>query len=234
MRAEVESCFFAPGYPNRYAANMFRSIFRKLTGADSAIDSIVARDPAAISSEDHDIVYKAGCDLISPYMPLHNHESRAANSPGVQRNVRRGIELLTFVTKANPANWNAHWVIGKGHQALGDSNAACDSFRASFDIEKENPDVAREYMFECLNLGRGSDGVSAARHAVSLEPNNAGLHANMALAFLVDGQLDNADAAASKSLQLDPSDQITQRVQMMVKHVRSGKKPQPHCMADLQ
>jgi len=213
---------------------MFRSLIRKLTGHDSAINAIIARGPNGITDDDHNRVYKAGCDLISPHMPLHNHESRAAHSTSAQRGVRRGIELLKFVTQANPANWNAHWIIGKGHQALGDSNAACDSFRASFDLQKDNPDVAREFMFECLNLGRGSDGVMAARHALSLEPNNAGLHANMALAFLINAQLDEALAAATKSLELDPSDRITKNVQMMIRDVKSGNKPQPNRMSDLQ
>ena len=213
---------------------MFRSILRRLTGHDSTIDAIVARGPESVSSDDHNRVYQAGCDLISPHMPLHNHESRAAHSTSAQRDVRRGIELLTFVTQANPANWNAHWIIGKGHQALGHAKAACDSFRASFDLQKHNPDVAREYMFECLNLGRGSEGVMAASHALSLEPGNAGLHANMALAFLIDAQLDQALAAASKSLELDPTDRITRNVQMMIRQVKSGEKPQPTRMADLQ
>ncbi len=213
---------------------MFRSLIRRLTGADSAIDAIVERGPIAVSPDDHNRVYQAGCDLISPYMPLHNRESRSARSSKGRQEVKRGIELLTFITQANPANWNAHWIIGKGYQALGDSSAACDSFRASFDLQKNNPDVAREYMFECLNLGRSKDGVDAARHAVSLQPANAGLLANLALALLIAADLDAAEQTVNQALVADPKDGITKNVAQMIRDVKSGRKPQPNRIADLQ
>jgi tetratricopeptide (TPR) repeat protein len=222
---------------NGYAANsssMFRALIRKLTGADSAIDAIVERGPHGVSRDDHNRVYQAGCDLISPYMPLHNHESRSARSSRAQQEMERGIQLLTFITHANPANWNAHWIIGKGYQALGNSAAACDSFRASFDLQKDNPDVAREYMFECLNLGRGKDGVEAARHAVSLEPHNPGLLANLALALLIAADLDAAEKAANQALAADPKDAITKDLARMIRDVKSGRKSQPNRIADLQ
>jgi len=213
---------------------MFRSLIRKFTGADSAIDAIVGRGPNALSPDDHNRVYQAGCDLIAPYMPLHNRESRSARSSKARQEVERGIKLLTFITQANPANWNAHWIIGKGYQAIGNSEAACDSFRASFDIQKHNPDVAREYMFECLNLGRSKDGVDAARHAVSLQPGNPGLLANLGLALLIAADLDAAEQAVNQALVADPKDGITKNVAQMIRDVKSGRKPQPNRIADLQ
>ena len=212
---------------------MIRSLIRIFTRRDAAIDAIVERGPAGISSHDHDRVYQTGCDHISPYMPLHNKESRRAQSPKERNEVERGIRLLTFITQANPANWNAHWVIGKGHQALGDSAAACESFRASFAIQKNNVDVAREYMFECLNLGWAPDGVAAARHAVSLQPQNAGLLANLALALLIAADLDAAEESARQALSIDPGDVITKNVAQMIKDVKVGRKPQPNRIADL-
>jgi Flp pilus assembly protein TadD len=213
---------------------MFRSLIRKLTGHDAAVDAIIERGPTALSSEEHDRVYQAGCDLITRYMPLQNRESRGAHSVKSQREVERGIDLLTFIARANPANWSAHWIIGKGHQALGNSGAACDSFRVSFELQKDNADVAREYMFECLKLGRADDGVVAARHAVFLQPRNAGLLANLSLALLIAADLDAAENTAGQALALDPNDVITKSVSQMIRDVKAGRKSQPRRISDLQ
>jgi tetratricopeptide (TPR) repeat protein len=192
-------------------SSVIRSLIRRLIGADSAIDSIVERGPHGVSPDDHNRVFQAGWDLISPYMQLHNRESRSTRSSKARQKVERGIELLTFITQANPANWGAHWMIGKGYQALGNSVLACNSFRVSFDLQKNNPDVAREYMFECLNLGRSKEGVDAARHAVSIQPNNGGLLANLALALLIAADLDAAEQTLDQALAADPEDAITKK-----------------------
>jgi Flp pilus assembly protein TadD len=213
---------------------MIRALIRKLTRRDAAIDGIVERGPAGLSSDDHDRVYQEGWDLIAPYMPLHNHESRRARSRKSRSDVERGIRLLQFITRANPANWSAHWIIGKGYQALGNSHAACDAFRASFELQKDNPDVAREYMFECLNLGRAEDGVAAARHAVSLQPSNVGLRANLAIALLIAADLNSAEMTVAQALTADPNDAITKNVAQMIRDVRAGRRPQPRRFSDLQ
>lgn len=213
--------------------NLIRAILKKLTGHPAFVDGIVSRGSDNITSDEHDIVYQEGWDLITPYMPLHKKESRAARSRKAMRNVERGITLLEFVTEANPENWSAFWGIGKGYQALGNSDAACDFFGKAFARQKENPDVAREYMFECLNLGRHEDGISAAKHAVSLNARDPGLLANLALAHFINANLESAMTAVNESLELAPRDPITRNLRKAIESVQAGKKPQPHRLTDL-
>jgi Flp pilus assembly protein TadD len=129
-----------------------------------------------------------------------------------QKDISRGIELLQTVVTLNNQNWSAYWVIGKGYQSLGESEKACDAFGHSFVLQKQNADVAREYMLQCLNLGRAQEGVAAAEHAVALEPNEPGLMANLALAYLIASRNDEALKKAEQSLALDPADTVTQAV----------------------
>jgi hypothetical protein len=134
------------------------SIIRRLTGVDARIDNIVRRrEPATVTPDEYTLIYDTGCDLILPYIKLENHETRSAQSNGARREVERGIQLLDFILIVNPQNWSAYWIIGKGYQALGNSEMACDALGKAFAIEKGNPDVAREYMYECLQLGRSED-----------------------------------------------------------------------------
>ncbi len=182
---------------------------------------------------EHNRLYKEGSDLISPYMQLVGVDSKSADSQTARNDLQRGIELLNQAISIDPANWAAYWIIGKAQQALGDSEQACDAFGASYRLHKGNADVAREYMFECLNLGRAEKGIPAARHAAALKPDDAGLLANLALALFMGGKLDEACETVAKALTMAPADEISRNLQDMIADVRAGCRPQPSKMSDL-
>jgi Flp pilus assembly protein TadD len=186
-----------------------------------------------VANADHDTLYMQGCNLIKPYMMLTDGHARPANTQKSQQELRRGITLLTKVVAINLNNWSAYWIMGKAYQALGESENACDAFGKSFDIQRGNPDVAREYMFECLKLGRGSEGVRVAQHAVSLRPQDGGLVANLALAYLIAGRNDDALGSVNESLRIAPDDKITQSLKKLITEVRDGKRAQPKTIRDL-
>jgi tetratricopeptide (TPR) repeat protein len=188
--------------------------------------------PRILTNDDHNRVYRQACDLIDPYMRLHNVAEKPIDATA-RTNLEKGIRLLEAVTEYHPGNWNAFWIIGKAKQALGDSPGACDSFGRAFAIQKQNPDVAREYMFECLNLGRGREGLDAAKLAVEIDPKDAGLYANLALAHLVAGDAQAAMAAVDQAIQMNPADEISQNVKRMTQKIIDGKIPLPKKLGDL-
>ena len=209
------------------------SVSLTLTGCEM---KVIVDDSDVASSEktaEHDRLYREGSDLISPYMQLVNRDSMSAEQQTAQQELNRGIELLQQAIAIDPSNWPAHWIVGKAYQALEDSESACDAFEKSFGLHKENADVAREFMFECLKLGRSKKGILAARHAVRLEPENAGLVSNLALALLVGAQLDEASETVVKALEMAPEDEITLNLKKMISEVQSGLIPQPSKLADL-
>lgn len=183
------------------------------------------------NDDQHTEIYKRGCDLISPYMQLLDRDPRVTKS--VREQVARGIHDLDAVTTYNPKNWAAFWIKGKGYQTLGAHEAANLEFKAAFDLQKMNADVAREYGASCLELGHGAEAVSAVQHAISLKPDDAGLYANLALAHLIEGKNAEAKQAVDRSLAMSPDDKISKAVQRVVYEVISGKRKQPKTMADL-
>ena len=210
------------------------SIIVSLTGC-SRSQQVTAITVAPVTNDkEHDLYFQEGGDLIKPYMLLADVPSKSASSNEAKANINRGIALLNAVVAYNATNWAAWWEMGKGYQALKETDKACDAFGKSYSIQRENPDVAREYMITCLDLGRNQEAVLVADHAVRLAPNDAGLNANLALAYTLNGQLKDAQSAINKSLQIDPKDQISLTLSNVIQEVTNGRRPQPHKMGDLE
>jgi tetratricopeptide (TPR) repeat protein len=193
----------------------------------SAIPSMTKADERR-----HDELFKRGADLISPYMRLTDRPPR--KSDDASRNLREGIRLLDEALKLFPGNWSALWIQGKAFQALDDHAQAYARFKRAFALQRDNPDVGREFMFECLEIGQGAEAVEVARTAASKAPRDAGLRANLALALLLAGRVSEADDAANQAQLIDPADKITQNLVRVIGEVRRGKRPRPRHMSDLQ
>jgi len=179
----------------------------------------------------HDEAYKRGVDLIGPYMLL---AGRKASTPERRDlDLREGIGFIDRALRIAPNNWAAWWVRGKAQQALGDHEAAYDSFRHAHEINVGQTDVGRELVAECLETGRAAKAVQIAETLSRREPANAGLLANLAVAYLIDGRLDDANRAADAALALDGNDAITASVRRRIEEVRAGRRPQPTRLSDL-
>jgi tetratricopeptide (TPR) repeat protein len=202
-------------------------------GRSQAQSKVVPVAPVS-DMDTHNLYYRKGGELIEPYMRIHDLPERRTDSVDARRDITQGILLLEAVVAYNPMNWNAMWIIGKGYQAMGADEQACDAFARSFAIERRNPDVAREYMFECLNLGRIDEGVSAAQHAVGLVPRDAGLLANLALAYTIAGRISDARSVIDESLRIDPDDAITRSLQQTIEAIASGQMRQPRTLGELE
>jgi tetratricopeptide (TPR) repeat protein len=194
-------------------------------------DSTVDSSPAKL---EHDRLYREGSGLIQSYMHLVGREHRPAASGDARGQLEGGIAALQKAIAILPANWSAWWIIGKAYQALGDSEKACEAFEKAFMLHKGNADVAREYMFECLRLGKADKGIAAAEHAIRLKPDDAGLLANLALAYLIGGRLEEAAQAVEKSLAISPHDPITQNLKHAIVEVQAGRRPQPKSIAEMK
>ena len=205
----------------------FGKLGARISGKPQAAEEIIVSN-----TEQHNEVYQRGAGLISRLMKLHGREPRLSKRD--KQAVLEAIRDLDAVTNYKPGNWAAFWIKGKGYQTLSDHRAARAEFQAAFAIQKENPDVAREYAYSCMELGDGEEAVAAARHAVGLSHGDAGLLANLALALLVSGEHAEAKARITESLQLAPSDPISKAVERVLNEVLAGRRKQPKVLADLQ
>lgn len=182
-------------------------------------------------SNHYDAVYKRGSELILPHIELLRCDLKVTTR--VRDEVKRGIQDLDEVTTYNPKNWAAFWIKGKGYQLLGDQASAYSEFKTSYGIQKDNPDVAREYAASCLELGHGEYAVEAMQHAIGITADDAGLYANLALAFLISGKYQEATVAIESSLKMSPYDEISQAVKKIVDEVVAGNRSQPKTLADI-
>lgn len=185
-----------------------------------------------LTQENHNPYYKIGTKLIEPYIPTS--EKTAYVDKKAKDDILEGIRYLDAVTQINPNNFAAYWIKGKGYQALNQHDSAYFQFDKSFQINKDNPDVAREFMIECLHLGKGKEAVNVSLHALSLDSNNAGLIGNLALAYLINGDLDLANTTINKALGIDSSDKINMKLKSIIEDVINGKRTQPKKYDDLK
>jgi Flp pilus assembly protein TadD len=186
---------------------------------------------AVSNIEEHNTSYKLGVGLIKPHMLVVGKMPTITKQGS--KNVLRGIEYLRAVTVFNSSNWNAFWVIGKGYQALGEYKEAYQAFKKACEIDDSNPNVAREYAESCMRLGYGPEAVTVAMAAIEANPQDAGLHANLALAYLISGENSFAQNSIQYALQMDSADPISRRVEKVINEVIDGKKAQPKTLSDL-
>jgi hypothetical protein len=80
---------------------------------------------------------------------------------------------------------------------------------------------------------KASEAVKAADQAIHFNSNDAGLYANLAIAFLISGENDEAERSIEKSIEMAPDDEISKHVHRIVKEVVVGKRKQSKTMSAL-
>lgn len=204
-----------------------------LAGCDMQVIMDVSGIGETEASQEHDRLYRAGLDLINPYMQIVGRETQPVDSETAREELAQGIQLLKWVLEINPGNGSAWWLIGKAEQSLEKTEEAWEAFGHAFRLKDNNADTAREYMYECLKLGKTAPAIAAARHAKDLKPDDMGLVANLALALLIGGELEEAAEAIEEAVAGAPDDPINVNLQQRIAEVRAGTVPQPRNLADM-
>ena len=123
-------------------------------------------------------------------------------------------------------------LLAKAHQALREHPDACAAFGKAYEIQKANPDVAREYVFECLEIGNTTEAIAVAEHALALSPRDAGLLENLALTYAIAGRNSDALSKVEEALAIDPTDKITLSLKQRIREILDGKRPQPKSLRE--
>ncbi|MCA9007122.1 MAG: tetratricopeptide repeat protein [Planctomycetaceae bacterium] len=204
-----------------------------LSGCDMKVVIDMSEFGSTPASKEHDRLYEEGLELINPYMHIVGRDHQSADTEGARDDLARGKDFLRQALKIDPGNGASWWIIGKAEQVLENTEAACDAFRKAYQLLKDNPDAPREYMFECLKLGRTKQAIAAARHAKKLKPEDMGLVANLGLALMIGGELEEAAEVIEVALAGAPDDPISQKLKQRIADIRAGIKPQPQKLGDL-
>jgi tetratricopeptide (TPR) repeat protein len=185
-----------------------------------------------VNNTNIDFLYKTGTELIMPYIEYSDQPFMPYKRD--KDILKKGIVFLDAVTQINPENDSAFWVKGKAYQAMKMDKEAYEEFNTSFNLNKTNPDIARELCRECLELGLAEEAVSVSKFASSLDPDDAGLMGNVALSYLIKGDLPAAKKIAKKALNLDPEDVINRNLLHYIDDINSGKRKLPKKLSEIR
>jgi len=133
-----------------------------------------------------------------------------------------------------PWQWQTLWVLGKIYQRIDDRAQALSCFGKAHEINPTQPDVAREASIAAGHLGMASDAVRYSEIAVTLKPDDPGLVANLAVALLISGRVDRAQAAAAEACSRAPHDPASLSVKGLADDVAAGKRAAPATTLELE
>lgn len=171
-------------------------------------------------------LYKKATDLIQGLIILHENMEKSLNW-FQKRKVNKSIILFKKCIDLNPDSWNSMWLIGKAYQVLDDRNSALMWFEKAFEVQSQNPDVAREATLMALGLGYASKAIFYAEKAIEAYNSDSGLYSNYALALLIGKRGEEALGAIQKAIEMNPTDSINKSVQELIYSVLYGTREYP-------
>lgn len=147
--------------------------------------------------------------------------------------LNRAIEMLEIIDDKAPGNWRVCWLLGKAWHALGRSDRAHEWLMKAFEHEKEETVIPRELSGICLELGKGAEAVQVSEHAIGCEPDSHELIGNLAVAYLIDGRVKEAETTIQAALRRNPQDLVNKTLQRLIGEVAKGRRPQPKNLFEL-
>lgn len=172
--------------------------------------------------------------IVKDEILLHERPHMAEPGWFLRRKLRRALALFDRVLQTKPDSWNTMWLMAKVHQRLGDKATAFSWMERAYLINPSQLDVTREASLMASDLGRQDSGIAYARRATQIEPENAGLVANLALSYLLANRLEEAKREIARSLKLDPNDSISKTIHETIMHFADKKKTPPSTTGELR
>ncbi len=150
-----------------------------------------------------------------------------------RRRVESAIGFLDKVIEINPYNWSAFWLKGKSLQALERYPESLESFAKAWLLNPSNTDTAREAGISATEAGDFNSAIYYAAEALKLKPTEAGLRANLALAYLFAGNLVAASKEIDVAFNSNPRDPISTALFVLVHEVVAGRMRRPSSTRDI-
>lgn len=181
----------------------------------------------------HNALTKQAWSLIENELLIHDRFPSAQPNWLAKRRLNKAIENFRKALEINPESWSSMWALGKIHQRLKQREEAFLWFSRAYEANPENPDVCREAGLEALDLGKAKEAIDFCETAVRLSPDDFGLMANLAWAYLIANRIQDAQTTIGTAVQADPQDQISQSVARIIDEVASGTRPVPKTLLEI-
>ena len=174
-------------------------------------------------------LYEASATLIQK-------NSIAPGQPPVRGRLKteisQAIEDLGKVVENHPNFWRAHYFIGKGNEAIGDLETAYTAFNKAFELNAEGENVSRALASVCLETDRVEQALAVSIKEATLFPDDQETLGNLAISYLLNGQVAAARKTIDAAIQLDAYDGVNLHVDQLIQDVETGKRPCPQTIRD--
>jgi Flp pilus assembly protein TadD len=182
----------------------------------------------------HNALYNKALKLTESEIQMADQKHLGPPGLWTAFKLRRALSCLKQVFELNADNYAANWFAGKIHQRFRNHRDSLRFFRRAAELRPTQPDVLREASIAAMDCEEPEEAVSFAKQALEIEPNNPGLHANLALGLLLSGNAAEAAKEIEIATAADPSDTITAALAQLIKHFQSSGEPPPRTLAELR
>ena len=181
----------------------------------------------------HDEIFDEGVSLVEGEVLLDG--SGPSGRPGMfaRRKLQKAIERFQGALEINPKGWQSMWMLGKIHQRLESQAESLFWFKKAMALAPDEPDVARETGLAAFEAGNTELALQCCQAALDARLDDPGLMANLALAYLLGGDLAEAEGFVSKALELVPHDPVSEHLSQIIREVAEGTRPQPASVDDI-
>lgn len=145
-----------------------------------------------------------------------------------RRKLKKALGYFRQVLQIHPQNWSVMWTVGKVYQRLGLHDEALRWFSQAHQINPDQADVAREAGIAAIETGQGELAISFLTAAIAARPDAPGLVANLALAHLVNRDINQAKSCAAQAVERDQRDEVSRSVLEIICEVEAGTRPIPN------
>lgn len=152
------------------------------------------------------VLFCFGWLAISVLWPLPSMPDAAidAYSEGVglsyQAKDEDAISKFNEALALKPDYANALYERGNSYYYIGNFDQAAADYKAARDNGRDDVNVSWNLGWIDYLTGHYADAIEVDRHVLELDPTTVGVHMNLSLALLVDGQFDAAEAEYDKAL----------------------------------
>ncbi|MCB1606273.1 MAG: tetratricopeptide repeat protein [Xanthomonadales bacterium] len=193
----------------------------------------MAREFTEAEAARHNDLVQRGWSLAERHLQF-NEGGRGRPGWFVRSRLNRAIRYYEEALRINPEGWSSMWALGKIYQRLGQHRIALVWFRRAFELNADQPDVAREAGLSALDCGEVQLAVDLCTTAKILRPEDPGLRANLALAYMMSGDDTSAIECAQRAVAMCPEDEVSKSVLRLVNAVANGSRNRPRALVDIK
>lgn len=151
----------------------------------------------------------------------------------VKTKLKNAVHNLQCVAQNHPDFWRAHYFIGKGWEAVGETENAYPALCSAYQINPNEKNVCRALCAVCIGSNRTSEALNVAIKEATLFPDDHQTLGNLALCYLLDQQITPALKTIDAAITIGPEDQVNLNLRDVIDDVVANRRSCPVTMKEI-